>query len=69
VLVEGRLCGRTRCNRLVFFQAARADRGRLLPVRLTRATAHTLYGEIVDQSWRVHETDLEVRSTGRAQAS
>ncbi|MCX7824018.1 MAG: tRNA (N6-isopentenyl adenosine(37)-C2)-methylthiotransferase MiaB [Verrucomicrobiae bacterium] len=44
--VEGRMCGRTRCNRLVFFQAGRADRGRLLPVRITRATAHTLYGEL-----------------------
>ncbi|MBM3891708.1 MAG: tRNA (N6-isopentenyl adenosine(37)-C2)-methylthiotransferase MiaB [Verrucomicrobia bacterium] len=44
--VEGRMCGRTRCNRLVFFQAGRADRGRLVAVQINRATAHTLYGEL-----------------------
>jgi tRNA-2-methylthio-N6-dimethylallyladenosine synthase len=43
--VEGRLFGRTRCNRLVYFPGAGCRRGDLLDVRITRAKSHTLYGE------------------------
>jgi tRNA-2-methylthio-N6-dimethylallyladenosine synthase len=44
--VEGRMMGRTRCNRIVFFPGDRRHRGQLLDVRITRARAHTLYGEL-----------------------
>jgi tRNA-2-methylthio-N6-dimethylallyladenosine synthase len=43
--VEGRLFGRTRCNRLVYFPGAGHQRGDLLNVHITRAKPHTLYGE------------------------
>ncbi|MCX6900914.1 MAG: tRNA (N6-isopentenyl adenosine(37)-C2)-methylthiotransferase MiaB [Verrucomicrobia bacterium] len=43
--VEGRLFGRTRCNRLVYFPGTGCHRGQLLDVRITRAKSHTLYGE------------------------
>lgn len=43
--VEGRLFGRTRCNRLVYFPGAGRQRGHLLDVHITRAKSHTLYGE------------------------
>ncbi|MCX6907366.1 MAG: MiaB/RimO family radical SAM methylthiotransferase, partial [Verrucomicrobia bacterium] len=43
--VEGRLFGRTRCNRLVYFPGAGCCRGQLLDVHITRAKSHTLYGE------------------------
>ncbi len=43
--VEGRLFGRTRCNRLIYFPGEMEQRGRLLPIRVTRAKSHTLYGE------------------------
>jgi len=52
VLVEGpsrknpaRLEGRTRCNKIVVFEGADRLIGQLLPVRITRASAVTLYGE------------------------
>ncbi len=52
VLVEGpskknpaRFTGRTRCNKIVVFDAAERLRGRLLEVRITRAGSFTLYGE------------------------
>ncbi|OHE82613.1 MAG: tRNA (N6-isopentenyl adenosine(37)-C2)-methylthiotransferase MiaB [Verrucomicrobia bacterium GWF2_62_7] len=44
--VEGRLFGRTRCNRLVYFPGAGRQRGQLLDVHITRAKSHTLYGEL-----------------------
>jgi tRNA-2-methylthio-N6-dimethylallyladenosine synthase len=54
VLVEGpsrknaaRLEGRTRCNKIVVFEGAERERGRLLEVRIERAGAHTLYGDPV----------------------
>ena len=43
--VEGRLFGRTRCNRLVYFPGTGHQRGDLLDVHIARAKAHTLYGE------------------------
>lgn len=52
VLVEGRsktnpnmLSGRTRTNKLVHFPGGEALVGKLLPVKITEAHAHTLYGE------------------------
>jgi tRNA-2-methylthio-N6-dimethylallyladenosine synthase len=52
VLVEGpsrknpaRLEGRTRSNKIVVFEGAEGHIGQLLPVRITRASAVTLYGE------------------------
>jgi tRNA-2-methylthio-N6-dimethylallyladenosine synthase len=54
ILVEGpskknpaRLMGRTRCNRIVVFDGADWQRGRLLDVKITRAGSFTLYGEPV----------------------
>ncbi|MBI5685614.1 MAG: tRNA (N6-isopentenyl adenosine(37)-C2)-methylthiotransferase MiaB [Verrucomicrobia bacterium] len=43
--VEGRLFGRTRCNRLVYFPGTGHQRGQLLDVHISRAKSHTLYGE------------------------
>ena len=43
--VEGRLFGRTRCNRLVYFPGDASQRGQSLDIRITRAKPHTLYGE------------------------
>jgi tRNA-2-methylthio-N6-dimethylallyladenosine synthase len=37
--------GRTTCNRIVHFEAPQAARGSLVPVRITRAHAHSLTGE------------------------
>jgi tRNA-2-methylthio-N6-dimethylallyladenosine synthase len=52
VLVEGpsrknpaRLEGRTSCNRIVVFEGASRHIGRLLDVKITRASAVTLYGD------------------------
>ena len=52
VLVEGpsrrnpsRLEGRTRCNKIVVFEGERRLVGRLLPLRIRRASNVTLYGE------------------------
>ena len=52
VLVEGpsrrnaaRLEGRTRCNKIVVFEGSPRHVGRLLDVRITAASAITLYGE------------------------
>ncbi len=51
VLVEGpshknpnRLEGRTRCNKIVVFEGSERHIGQLIPVRIERATAVTLYG-------------------------
>ncbi len=44
-VVEGRLFGRTRCNRIVFFPGNDRHRGQLLDVRVTRAKDYTLYGD------------------------
>jgi tRNA-2-methylthio-N6-dimethylallyladenosine synthase len=51
VLVEGRsekgsrrLMGRTRTNRLVFFDGSERHKGELLPIRVERATTVALYG-------------------------
>ena len=44
--VEGRLFGRTRCNRLVYFPGKAIQRGQLFNIRITRAKSHTLYGEL-----------------------
>ena len=55
VLVEGpdkrgrQFTGRTRGNRLVHFAAAERLVGRLVPVRITRATTSALYGELVGE--------------------
>jgi tRNA-2-methylthio-N6-dimethylallyladenosine synthase len=53
VLVEGasrrnasKLAGRTRGNKIVIFEGNQRHRGQLLPVRVTRATARSLYGEL-----------------------
>jgi len=45
--VEGRLFGRTRCNRIVFFpgNAPECFRGQLLDVLISRAKDYTLYGD------------------------
>ena len=52
VLVEGRsekggrrMVGRTRSNRLVFFDGSERHKGELLPVRVERATTVALYGD------------------------
>ena len=52
ILVEGRsekggrrMFGRTRTNRLVFFDGNERHKGELLPVRIGRATTITLYGD------------------------
>ncbi|HTS19444.1 MAG TPA: tRNA (N6-isopentenyl adenosine(37)-C2)-methylthiotransferase MiaB [Verrucomicrobiae bacterium] len=52
ILVEGRsekagkrMFGRTRTNKLVFFDGSERHKGELLPVRIERATHITLYGE------------------------
>ena len=52
VLVEGpsrknpaRLEGRTSCNKLVVFEGAPRHLGQLMDVRITRASATTLYGD------------------------
>ncbi len=52
ILVEGpskknpaRLTGRTRSNKIVIFAGAARHRGQLLDVRITRASAFTLYGD------------------------
>ncbi|MGO9244437.1 MAG: tRNA (N6-isopentenyl adenosine(37)-C2)-methylthiotransferase MiaB [Verrucomicrobiia bacterium] len=53
ILVEGRsekagkrMFGRTRTNKIVFFDGSERHRGELLPVRIERATTITLYGDI-----------------------
>jgi tRNA-2-methylthio-N6-dimethylallyladenosine synthase len=53
ILVEGRsekagkrMFGRTRTNRIVFFDGSERHKGELLPVRIERATTITLYGDI-----------------------
>jgi tRNA-2-methylthio-N6-dimethylallyladenosine synthase len=52
VLVEGasrknpnRLEGRTRCNKIVVFEGAPRHIGQLVEMRVTRASAVTLYGD------------------------
>jgi tRNA-2-methylthio-N6-dimethylallyladenosine synthase len=52
ILVEGpskknpaRMMGRTRCNRIVVFPGSPRHRGQLLEVKITRASAFTLYGD------------------------
>ena len=52
VLVEGRsekggrrMMGRTRTNRIVFFDGSERHKGELLPVRVERATTVALYGD------------------------
>jgi tRNA-2-methylthio-N6-dimethylallyladenosine synthase len=52
ILVEGpskknpaRMTGRTRCNKIVVFEAAERHRGQLLDVKITRAGSFTLYGD------------------------
>jgi tRNA-2-methylthio-N6-dimethylallyladenosine synthase len=55
ILVEGpsrknpaRMTGRTRCNKIVVFDfAEREHRGRLMDVKITRASSFTLYGDPV----------------------
>jgi tRNA-2-methylthio-N6-dimethylallyladenosine synthase len=54
VLVENRsekggkrMLGRTRANRLVFFDGSERQKGELLPVRVDRATVVALYGDAV----------------------
>jgi len=56
VLVEGKskrgnggLCGRTANNRVVNFFADESHIGKFLPVRITRAAAHSLHGEVMRQ--------------------
>jgi tRNA-2-methylthio-N6-dimethylallyladenosine synthase len=51
ILVEGRseksrkrMFGRTRTNRIVFFDGSERHKGELLPVRIERATTIALYG-------------------------
>ncbi|MGD1017829.1 MAG: tRNA (N6-isopentenyl adenosine(37)-C2)-methylthiotransferase MiaB [Verrucomicrobiia bacterium] len=53
ILVEGRsekagkrMFGRTRTNKIVFFDGNERHKGELLPVRIERATHITLYGDI-----------------------
>jgi tRNA-2-methylthio-N6-dimethylallyladenosine synthase len=53
ILVEGRsekagkrMFGRTRTNKIVFFDGGERHQGELLPVRIERATTITLYGDI-----------------------
>jgi tRNA-2-methylthio-N6-dimethylallyladenosine synthase len=53
ILVEGRsekagkrMFGRTRTNKIVFFDGSERHKGELLPVRIERATHITLYGDI-----------------------
>jgi tRNA-2-methylthio-N6-dimethylallyladenosine synthase len=53
ILVEGRsekagkrMFGRTRTNKIVFFDGGERHKGELLPVRIERATTITLYGDI-----------------------
>jgi tRNA-2-methylthio-N6-dimethylallyladenosine synthase len=55
VLVEGpskknpaRMAGRTPCNRIVVFEGSVARRGQIIGVRITRAGAFTLYGELLN---------------------
>jgi tRNA-2-methylthio-N6-dimethylallyladenosine synthase len=46
---EGRvsqLTGRTSCDRIVVFRGGRRQIGRILPVSICGATAHTLFGEV-----------------------
>jgi tRNA-2-methylthio-N6-dimethylallyladenosine synthase len=54
VLVEGRskqnaqdVTGRTRSNKIVNFEGDLSLVGKLVPVRITKAYAHSLRGEIV----------------------
>lgn len=53
ILVEGRsekagkrMFGRTRTNKIVFFDGSERHKGELLPLRIERATHITLYGDI-----------------------
>ena len=53
ILVEGpskrntaRMTGRTRCNKIVVFEASPRDCGRLLDVKIQRAGTFTLYGAV-----------------------
>jgi tRNA-2-methylthio-N6-dimethylallyladenosine synthase len=55
ILVEGpskrnpaRMTGRTRCNKIVLFDASPRHCGRLLDVKIQRAGSFTLYGEVVE---------------------
>jgi tRNA-2-methylthio-N6-dimethylallyladenosine synthase len=41
------LTGRTHCDRIVVFEGNRRQVGRLLPIVIYDANAHTLFGEIV----------------------
>ena len=52
ILIEGpskknpaRFTGRTRCNKIVVFEGSERHRGQLMDVRVTRASAFTLYGD------------------------
>jgi tRNA-2-methylthio-N6-dimethylallyladenosine synthase len=47
---EGQMTGRTRCNRVVNFDAGDRDLvGRVVSVRITRALPHSLRGELADR--------------------
>jgi tRNA-2-methylthio-N6-dimethylallyladenosine synthase len=55
ILVEGlskknpaRMTGRTRCNKIVVFEASPTHCGPLLDVKIQRASAFTLYGEVLE---------------------
>ena len=57
VLVEGpsrknsaRMTGRTRCNKVVLMDGPPELQGKLLPVRIERASKCTLYGAVVEKS-------------------
>ncbi|HYO24326.1 MAG TPA: TRAM domain-containing protein, partial [Lacipirellulaceae bacterium] len=43
------LVGRTMCDRIVVFEGNKRQIGRLLPVSIYDANAHTLFGEVVTQ--------------------
>ncbi len=68
VLVEGRskqsaqdVTGRTRSNKIVNFKGDLGLVGKLVPVRITKAYAHSLRGEAVPPQCRLRNVDCEVK--------
>jgi tRNA-2-methylthio-N6-dimethylallyladenosine synthase len=64
VLVEGRskqsdqdVTGRTRSNKIVNFRGDLDSVGKLFPVQITKAFAHSLRGEIISTHCRMQNAD------------
>ena len=57
------LTGRTHCDRIVVFEGAQRQIGKILPVTIFDATSHTLFGDVVTQQLGPEVFALPAKST------